>query len=291
MAENIFPKGTKVLDIVNTCQETLPYDVLLATVNNQYEDLNFILTEDSCVTLLDMRNQAANLVYQRSLTILYLNAVSHILKNPSVTVGNSLCKGLFTVIKSEKPVSDEQIKAIEARMKKLVERNIPIESMPEAQTFLTGKNVPTTGYLKYFELVRYKKGIILRFPHQSIPNKIPPFKEEEKLYSAFATAQTAESLMGIHVVEELNRKIDNGEYKEIIQISEAIHEKEIAQIADRIAQSKKRVILIAGPSSSGKTTFAKRLNIQLKVNGLNPIYLSTDDYFVERKDTPLDEKG
>lgn len=289
--ENIFLKGTKVLDIVKKYQGELPYTILLATVNNQYESLNFVLTEDSKVELLDMRNQAANLVYQRSLTIMYLNAVAHTLGNVPVHVGNSLCKGLFTIIKKKDMVTSEEIKVIEERMLELVGENIPIESMAEAKTFLYGKTVPTTGYLKNFQLVRYRKGIILRFPYQSKPDEIPPFREEEKLYHAFATAKNVEDLMGITYITDLNRKIDNGEYKEIIQISEAVHEKHIAQIADRITQEKKRIILIAGPSSSGKTTFAKRLNIQLKVNGLNPIYLSTDDYFVERTETPLDENG
>lgn len=289
--ETIFLKGTKILEIVHQWEKELPYDILLAKVDNQYEDLNYILDKDSKVELLDMRNQAANLAYQRSLTILYLHAVKAILGDVEVKVGNSLCKGLYTIIKNKHGVDDEQLRKIEHKMKEVVAEDIPIKNMEEAKTFLYGKNVPTTGYLKHFELVRYKKGMILRFPHQKQPNKIPKFFDEEKLYNAFARATIVEKLMGISYVGDLNEKVENGQYQEIIQISEAIHEKEIAHIADEIRSENKRIILIAGPSSSGKTTFAKRLSIQLKVNGLNPIYLSTDDYFLERKDVPLDENG
>jgi uridine kinase len=115
--------------------------------------------------------------------------------------------------------------------------------------------------------------------------------DEELLYHVFGEAKNWDRLMGISYVGDMNEKVETGEYREIIQISEALHEKKIAQIADMITQQKKRIVLICGPSSSGKTTFAQRLIIQLRVNGLEPLYLGTDDYFVERTQTPMDENG
>jgi uridine kinase len=132
---------------------------------------------------------------------------------------------------------------------------------------------------------------LLRFPHPSEPDKLPPFVDEALLYHVFGETKVWDRLMGISYVEDLNEKIESGEYKEIIQISEALHEKKIGQIADMIKEQKKRIVLISGPSSSGKTTFAQRLLIQLRVNGLEPLYLGTDDYFVERWQTPKDEHG
>jgi uridine kinase len=124
-----------------------------------------------------------------------------------------------------------------------------------------------------------------------VPDKLPPYRDDRKLYAAFQESEEWGKLMGVSFVRDLNEKIDSGEYRQIIQISEALHEKKVAQIADKIARSKKRIILISGPSSSGKTTFANRLCIQLMVNGIKPIYLGTDDYFVERHETPRDELG
>ena len=151
--------------------------------------------------------------------------------------------------------------------------------------------VPSTGYLKFFELRKYRKGMLMRFPHQTMPDQIPEFKEENQLYRTFAEQKIWDELLGIHYVSDLNEKIEADDYMNLMLLSEALHEKKISQIADDIKKQKKRIILIAGPSSSGKTTFARRLCIQLRVNGLSPLYMGTDDYFVERADTPLDEYG
>ncbi|MBO4725360.1 MAG: nucleoside kinase, partial [Firmicutes bacterium] len=146
-------------------------------------------------------------------------------------------------------------------------------------------------YIEYFELMKYRNGVLIRFPHPSNPKKIPEYVDEKMMYATFGEATRWQKLLGINYVDGLNEKVRNGEYKELIQLSEALHEKKIAEIADMIKEQKKRIILIAGPSSSGKTTFARRLCIQLRVCGLKPLYMGTDDYFVEREQTPLDEYG
>lgn len=157
--------------------------------------------------------------------------------------------------------------------------------------FFYGLMVPSTRYIEHFELRKYRDGVLLRFPYQKDPGSIPPYTDEKKLYNAFLEEAMWGELMGVRYVSDLNEKIAWGEYKELIQISEALHEKKIAEIADMISKEGRRIILIAGPSSSGKTTFARRLCIQLKVNGHNPLYLGTDDYYLDRGDTPLDEYG
>lgn len=131
----------------------------------------------------------------------------------------------------------------------------------------------------------------MRFPHPSAPDKIPPYVDEQMLYKTFGEQSRWGKLMKINYVSDLNKRIEKGQYKELIQLSEALHERRIVEIADMITKQKKRIVLIAGPSSSGKTTFAQRLCIQLRVNGLEPLYMGTDDYFVEREFTPLDEFG
>lgn len=125
--------------------------------------------------------------------------------------------------------------------------------------------------------MKYRRGVLLRFPHPSAPDRMPPYVDEKKLYRAFGEQTKWDRLLDVNYVADLNEKIENGQYQELIQLSEALHEKKIAQIADMIKKQHKRIILIAGPSSSGKTTFARRLCIQLKVTGLNPVYLGTDE--------------
>jgi uridine kinase len=153
--------------------------------------------------------------------------------------------------------------------------------------------VPSTAYLKTFELRFYSPGLILRFPEKCNPEIIPEFIEQKKLFNIFREFEKWGSILEIQNISNLNDAIIENRFKDLINVAEALHEKKIAQIADLIASSeeKKKLVLIAGPSSSGKTTFAQRLAVQLKVNGLKPISISIDDYFKNREDTPVDEHG
>ncbi|MEG1067876.1 MAG: nucleoside kinase [Anaerovoracaceae bacterium] len=322
------PSGTTIEELYKKYEKQLPYTVLAAKVDNKIEDLLFRIKEKCNIEFLDMRTQSANLIYQYSLSLIYLKAAKDVLGNVQIDIQNSLNKGLYTEIKSIYPLTDKQIKNIEKEMKVIIGKNIPfvkeIVSKEEAldilindgmrektrllneslkiqrvkfyslegcRNFFYGYMVPSTGYIKHFELKRYRRGVLLRFPHPSNPNVMPPFIDEIKMYQAFGEQTKWDKLLGINYVADLNEKIETGEYKEVIQLSEALHEKKIAKIADMIKKEHKRIILIAGPSSSGKTTFARRLCIQLKVNGLNPLYMGTDDYFREREMTPVDENG
>jgi len=188
-------------------------------------------------------------------------------------------------------LSDQQRQKIKLLQKCEGLEKVKFYSLEDYCDFFYGHMVPSSGYIDLFEIRKYKDGVLMRFPHQKDPRAIPPYVNERNLFNAFTLENKWASLMDIEYVSDLNEKIINGEYRELIQMSEALHEKRIAEIADVIARDGRRIILIAGPSSSGKTTFARRLCIQMKVNGLNPLYLGTDDYYHERHDTPLDEYG
>lgn len=317
-----------VKELADRYQPKLPYTVLLANVDGKDEELTYLLDRDCVVRLLDMRTYSANLVYQHSLSLIYLKAVMDVLGDLSVEIENSLNKGLYTEIKTPEPITEEQIAAVEQRMHELVKADLPIvrevysrqeaieiwgsynypeksrllEHAEDVETakfytlegyrnFFYGLMTPSTGYVEHFELRKYRRGVLLRFPYPSHPDRIPAFEDDKKLYGAFGEANKWQHLLDILYLEDLNEKIRHGEAKDLILLSEAIHEKKIAEIADRITKEKRRIILIAGPSSSGKTTFARRLCVQLRVNGLQPLYMGTDDYFVERCDTPLGEDG
>ena len=319
-------KGIRAEQLYLSLNEKRENKVLLCKVDNSYRDLNHKINQSCSIEFLDMSDNYAWLVYQNSLILLYEKAVYDILGNVQVNVSNSLNKGLYTTIKGN--VSADDIVKIEKRMKELVNAQLPIikeriqrkellklssyfnsrdrsrlilssESIQAVEVYsldsykelFYGLLVPNTSYLQYFELKKYRNGILLRYPHISRPNEMPPYEDQKLLYDAFSEATIWEKLMNVSYVADLNEKIKNNDYQDLIMLQEALHEKKISDIADQIKQENKRIILICGPSSSGKTSFAKRLCIQMRVIGLRPLYLGTDDYFVERSETVLDENG
>ena len=322
--ENTYNEGITPAELAGMVP--LPYDVLSCRINNENKRLDEPLYTDCKVELLDMRDNYANMSYQSTLVFLYVSAVHAVLKDKAdVIIANSLSKGLFTTIGVR--VDDDIASRIETLMKQWVEEDIPFEEIAcsereleeclsfdrhkERRRLLDSSNalesarlyrfkdqedlfymhlLPSSGYLKYFELRRYRSGILLRFPEQRMPDVIPPYKEQKLLYEAFSEETLWEHLLNIDFAADLNASMLE-RYQEVIMVSEALHEKKIAEIAGRIAEEKKRIILIAGPSSSGKTSFAKRLSIQLQVCGLKPLYLGTDDYFINRGDMRPDETG
>lgn len=320
--------GAIIEDIYKLLKDELPYTVLCAKQNNVIEDLNHKVTEGDKIELMDGRSKAGNLIYQYTLSMIYIKAVNDVMGKVKVDMENTLNKGVFTEIKSKTPITEENVRAIENRMREIVDADIPItkelvsrekgleimkeEGMEEKlqllsdhldvkdikfysldgyREFFYGYMAPSTGYIKVFELKKYRRGVLLRFPEASNPDELPEYINQTKLYEAFGEQASWAKTQGIYYVTDLNRRLEEGRAKDLVLLSEALHEKRIAEIAEIIKKEKKRIILIAGPSSSGKTTFAKRLCVQMYVAGLKPIYMGTDDYFVEREDTPLDENG
>ncbi len=309
-------------------ESQLPYRILIAKVNGMEEELTFTLREDSQVEFLDMRRNSAYLVYQRTVSLVYLKAVRDVMGDVIVEIGNSLNKGLYTIIKTDEPVTQQQVEAIEERMRELVAADLPIKKeeynrldavefcrvnhfparerllanakhiqkakfyrIDDYSDFFYGLMTPSTGYVELFELKKYGDGVLLRFPYPTKPDEVPRYVDDKNLHIAFSEAKKWHRLLDVTYLPDLNQKIAEGAAKDLILLSEALHEKKIAEMADMITDGKKRIVLIAGPSSSGKTTTAKRLCVQLRVNGLAPLYMGTDDYFVERAETPLGPDG
>ena len=322
------PGPFPVEELVREYQDELPYRVLLAEINGIERELTTEVTEDSSIVFHDMRTHSADLVYQRSLILLYLKAVRDVL-GVDVEIDNSLNKGLYTDIRMRGRINIKQIEDIDRRMRELVAQDLPIVkknvtleeglkiwndlghsekvalleefddppfdvrfyTLDDYTNYFFGLMVPSTGYLEYFELRKYKYGVLLRFPFYTKPDEIPEYRDDRKLYSAFGEEERWMKLLRTPYLADLNRMIEEGKSKDLVLLSEALHEKKISDIADEIDKQGRRIVLIAGPSSSGKTTFARRLCIQLRVNGLDPVYMGTDDYFVERGETPVDENG
>jgi uridine kinase len=309
-------------------REQLPYRVMAATVNNRVEELTYAINGPCAVKFLDMRSNAADRMYQRSLCLTYLKAIEDVLGKVDTDIYNSLNRGLYTEINTETPITDEDIANIEERMRVLAEQNIPfhktvlkkegllkyleaelseeksellryapdvhyiaVYELDGCKNYFYGQMVPSTGYLRYFELHRYETGILLRYPHPAFPDRLPPYVNDINLFTAFEEGRRIGKLFNLSFAGDLNREIEKGKAGELILISERLHAAKIHQIADMIIAARKRIILIAGPSSSGKTTFSKRLIKELEEHGIDPLYLGTDDYFVERSQSPKDESG
>jgi uridine kinase len=268
-------------------------------------------------------------VYQRTLTFVYLKAV-HDVVGAGMTVFNSLTSGLYTEIDSEAPVTDEQIRLIEQRMREYVledapilrrhasrqevldllesenkgsreylallkyatdVRHISVYELDGYHNFFFGSLFESAGPLRLFGLALYADGVLLRYPHPSAPDRLPDMPDNDKLYDAFTRGWDIAHGLGLRYAGDLDEEIEQGLEGDIIRLSERMHNAQIENIASKILSRKKRVILLAGPSSSGKTTTAKRFIGKLAEQGTEPLYLGTDDYFVEREDTPLDENG
>lgn len=327
IASSNIEEGTTALELLNRYKDKFEYPVYSCKVNNLYRGLNHKLHHEGRIDFLDITNQATWLVYQNSLILLYMKAVHDILgKDVKVSIENSLNKGLYTVIKTD--INEEIVKKIEDRMKELVSLHLPIKkeylsknkalelckehklndtyellssitsinqveiySLDDEIDIFYGLMVPSTSFLDKFELRYYKNAVLLRYPHPSDPLHLQDYEDQTLLYNAFKEATLWGKLTGINYCTDLNKKIVNKEMDEIFLIQEALHEKKIAEIADEIKNRKARIILICGPSSSGKTTFANRLIIQLKVLGIKPLYLGTDDYFVEMDEKPKNPDG
>lgn len=264
----------------------------------------------------------------RTLQFIFIKAVLDLYKDAIVTMEHSIGKWVFGEIHKKEPLTEQEVNNIKQEMQKLIDKNYPIKrikvkreeaikifqnyGMTDKVKLLqqTGFKVVTlyeldgrydyfygpmwesTGVIKNFDVKFYNGGFILGYPTDENLMVVNKFVEQRKLTNIFRETEKWLNILGIGEVGSLNEKISNGELIDLIMISEALHEKKIAQISDMINEKKEiKAVFVAGPSSSGKTTFANRLAIQLKVNGLNPIPISLDNYFVNREDTPRDENG
>jgi len=323
-----YERKTVFLDIVKDFEGRLSSPVVAVKVDNDLKELTQELNKSCRLEFVDLSSEAGERIYERSLTFIFIRAAREVLKGCRVTVEHSLGKGLYCELHHENKLNKGIVKQIEERMREIISRDEPItkEHIPvqkaiqifEAdnqmdkvellkyrkknyiniytcgwlKSYFYGYLVPSTGYLEKFRLHFYYPGVVLLYPKKENPDVVPDFVDQPKLARIFKEAEEWGEILNIGHLASLNDHVLKGRGGELIRIAEALHEKKIGYIADTITRNKQnRIILIAGPSSSGKTTFAKRLAIHLKVNGLKPISISLDDYFVNREDTPRDEEG
>jgi uridine kinase len=323
-----YPKGTKLLEIAKDFQQGFKSDIVGAIVDNELKELWVEIQKDCMLQFIDRTTGYGNRFYSRSLAFLFIIAAKEVFKGCRVTVEHSLNKGLYCEVHTDEPLTQSDIIKIEEKMWELQKQDIPFEKRKIASTeaielfkgtqqldkvnlikyrqkkdinvyschgyhdYFYGYMVPSTGYLKLFDLKFNEPGLVLRFPEKSTPNQLPEYKEQKKLFNIFREFENWGKILELENISHLNDAIKGGRISEVMAVAEGLHEKKIAQIADMIsASNNKKLVLIAGPSSSGKTTFAQRLSVQLRVNGLKPVPISLDDFFKNREDTPKDEFG
>ncbi len=316
---------TKVIDLFR--DEIEKNSIIACKYNNEVKSLNFELTQNGTIELLDISDRDGRRIYIRGLVYVLSKAFESLYPDTKTTVNYQLSNSMLCeVVDAE--VTDEMIENINRKFKEIVDKDIPIikreMTKQEAKEFYSveknekgklqieyGKKntvslyfcedyynyfygiLPiSTGFAKIYEIVKYHDGILIRYPSKTEPNKLPVFEENNKLLETLDEYEDLHEFLHVQTLYKLNRIIKRNKIKEYILLDEALHEKKLAKIADDIVSRKKvKVVLIAGPSSSGKTTFAHRLGIQLRLNGLKPVTLSVDNYFVERPDNPRDEDG
>lgn len=319
--------GIELKEIADEVEENYDGYIALSSINNKLYELTTTIKEDCTIKFLDTNNADGYRVYSRTLTLVFIMACKELYHNCKVSIEHSLSNGLYCEVHTDRKLSEKDTDDIRLKMQEIIDSDYKIEkiilSKKEAIEFFNRHNLkskaellkykehddvkiykcnnyinhfyghmlPSTGYIKTFDLKQYENGVILLGPSESDKTKVKEYVPQPKLANIYKEAEEWAKVIDVDKVITLNKIIENNQYGEVIRTVEALHEKKLSQIADMIKEKKKRVVLIAAPSSSGKTSFANRLCIHLKVNGLNPVSISLDDYFLNREDTPLDEFG
>lgn len=273
------------------------YKVMGCIVNNEYQTLNYEYKQNDNIEFIDMSNKEGMKIYRRSLVYIMGKAFGEVYPEALITVNYQLAHSMFCEVDNME-VTEEMIKKVETKMREIVDKNLDIErkdNLYYCENYSNcsyGMLASNTGVLTVFNLVKYDDGFLIKYPSSKNPEVVAKDEETKKLAFALNEYDDLHKILKVNTVSKLNNAVEENKIKDIIMIDEGLHEKKIAGIADDIAKRKDvKMILIAGPSSSGKTTFAQRLGIQLKINGIKPVTISVDNYFVERPETPLDEKG
>ncbi|MDF1519422.1 MAG: nucleoside kinase [Brevefilum sp.] len=324
------PRYTPIGDFMRAYQDPEKPQIVGAIVNNDLRELTFPVSADAKVTPIDMGNSDGARIYRRSLTFLLEVAFIELFPKWSLTIDHSVSSGAyFCHVPESEPFKEQDLVKLEAVMREIVDADEPLirekVALEDAKSFfrkhqqedklrllnyrsddflvlysLRGKRdyhhgymVPSSGYLKWFNLSLVGNGFVIQFPRRHAPSELSPMPSYPQLLTSFRQYGEWLETLGIQSVGALNDAIKDGRINEVILVSEALHAQQISRLANEIRKKKDqiKVILIAGPSSSGKTTFAKRLTIQLLTEGISPFALEMDNYFVNREDTPRDEDG
>lgn len=323
--------GTTLMEVLQTIELDAPYPILAARVNNRYKELGYRIYKPVEVEFFDMRHFEGYRVYQRTLSFVLQRASYELFPERKLRIRHTLGNGFYAEYDDHKSLSTEDAVLLKLRMEDIVARDLPITRVKRLATevaeeyrrydfddrlelldtrprlyrtvnylgdmpgYFYGALAPSSGYVSRFDLAPYYNGFYVAIPARTNPEQVTTAIHHDKMFDIFHEYQQWIDVMGVPTVGDLNRRVMDGDSSELIQIAEAFHENKIAAIARAIAEANSergvRMALISGPSSSGKTTFSKRLGVQLRVLGLDPVLIALDDYFVDRDKTPLDESG
>ena len=329
--EKEYPYGTSLLEIAGEHQDKYENDILLALLNNRLVELNKPLRESGTLTFLTGEDEAGMNTYRRSAELLMIKAMYDITDKDTVdrlVVHFSLSKGLYCTIRGRKGVDEQFLNRMKGRMEELREQAVPIEkrsvhtreaverfrkhgmedkvrllryrrvsrlnvyNMDNLEDYFYGYMLPDASYIKYYDLFPYDEGFVLQLPSKRNPKQVPPFEPQNKLFQVMKESCEWGERQDLSTVGALNDRIAQGRISELILVQEALQEKKIAEIAQTVSSRPDvKLVMIAGPSSSGKTTFSHRLSVQLMAHCMRPHPIAVDNYFVDREDTPLDEFG
>ena len=325
--------GSSLLEVLQTLNLQLPYPIVSAKVNNRSEGLRFRLYNNKDIEFLDLRQSSGMRTYVRSLCFVLYKAVRTLFPKGILRVEHPVSKGYYCNLFLDRPLKAEDVAAIKRQMERIIAENLPFErhechtdevirlfnaqglsdkvklletsgslysyynSCGDTIDFYYGNLLPSTGYLRLWDILPYDEGILLRIPNKEQPDRLEEIIKQEKMLEVFKEHLHWNQLMGLNNVGDFNHLCLQGHATDLINLNEALQERKIARIAEAIASRSAdggggvKLVLISGPSSSGKTTFSKRLSIQLMTCGLRPYPISLDNYFVNREETPLDAQG
>ncbi|HPS11986.1 MAG TPA: nucleoside kinase, partial [Prolixibacteraceae bacterium] len=316
--------GTTLLEIAGDMGIDMEFPICGALVNNKVRELEFEVVKPKNIRFIDYTHPDGKRIFTRSLFFILYAAVRDVMPLAKLKIDHSISKGFYCELENlEEPLCDECIEKIKARMREIIAEDMPyerrgkqleriMEEYKEAglddkvqlyegtgwlyayvyylenhANYFHGHLLPSTGYVMNFDLERFNGGMFLRLPSEAGKGQLRDFIQQDKLFDIFQQHKEWASILGMANIGSLNQYVRQGKEGEIIKISEALHEKKIAEIASMISERKNvKLVLIAGPSSSGKTTFSKRLAVQLAVCGIRSSQLSLDNYFVDREHTP-----
>ena len=327
-----FPIGSSLLDIYSGFELNMPFGPVSAKVNHKVEGLTFQLYNNKDVEFLDIQSSSGMRTYVRSLIFILSKAVEDLYPNGSIVLEHQVSNGNYCQLKLDRTIGLDDVIRIKQRMKEIIAEDLPFKrfekhthevvelfrnkgmtdkvrlletsgnlysyyyTLGDTIDYYYGSLLPSTGYIHLFDIVKYYDGLLLQVPCRSKPQKLEEVLKQEKMLEVLKEHRRWNQILGIGTVGDFNTACNQGYATELINVSEALQEKRISQIADEIFNRGQKgtpvkLILISGPSSSGKTTFSKRLSVQLMANGLKPYPISLDDYFVNREETPKDETG
>ena len=320
--------GSTLSDIFSSFNLKMEHGPVSAKVNNKVEGMHYRVYNNKDIEFLDMRTSSGSRAYTRTLFFVLCKAVQDLYPGHDVVIDIPVSNGFYVDVRLERDVTADDVDCIRKRMQEIVDARMPIRrymvptedaialfeekgdvekvkllrtsgslytayyKIGEYVDFYYGTLLTNTSQLYLFGLEKYYDGMLLRIPSLKNPDELGEVTRQDKMFEIFKEHHRWQDILGMRTVGDLNKAISDGHANSLIQLSEALQEKKIAQIADEIASRKHvKMVLIAGPSSSGKTTTCKRLSIQLAVNGIHPIGISLDDYFLDRDQTPRDETG